>query len=84
MKDNIKPGKIDGVLIKELKVWKDKPDLEQDIEPGIFMEVLRDDDEMLKKFGQSNFTIAHKGTIKAFHWHKEQGTKKYQLSSKAA
>ena len=43
MKDNIKPGKIDGVLIKELKVWKDKPDLEQDIEPGIFMEVLRDD-----------------------------------------
>lgn len=72
MKDNIKPGKLDGVLIKELKVWKDKPDLKQDVEPGIFMEVLRDDDEMLKKFGQSNFTIAAKNTIKAFHWHKGQ------------
>jgi dTDP-4-dehydrorhamnose 3,5-epimerase len=63
---------IDGVKIKELKVFKDKPDLEQDIEPGIFMEVLRDDDKMLNHFGQSNFTIASKGIIKAFHWHKNQ------------
>lgn len=84
MKDNIKPGKIDGVLIKELKVWKDKPDLEQDIEPGIFMEVLRDDDEMLKKFGQSNFTIVHKGTIKAFHWHKEQDDLWFLATGRAA
>lgn len=63
---------IDGVKIKELGVFKDKPDLEQDVEPGIFMEVLRDDDDMLSRFGQSNFTIAGEGTIKAFHWHKHQ------------
>lgn len=63
---------IHGVKIKKLKVWKDKPDLEQKVEPGLFMEVLRDDDKLLKRFGQSNFTIALKGTIKAFHWHKHQ------------
>ena len=63
---------IDGVKIKELKVWHDKPDLKQKVEPGVFMEVLRDDDRLLSKFGQSNFTIAYKGTIKAFHWHKYQ------------
>ena len=63
---------ISGVKIKELKVWRDKPDLKQKVKPGVFMEILRDDDGLLKKFGQSNFTIAHKGTIKAFHWHKYQ------------
>ena len=47
---------IHGVKIKELKVWKDKPDLDQNVEPGIFMEVLRDDDKFMKHFGQSNFT----------------------------
>ena len=77
-------GKIDGVKIKELKVWKDKPDLKQDIEPGIFMEVLRDDDKLLKKFGQSNFTIAYQGTIKAFHWHKYQDDLWFLASGKAA
>ena len=69
---NIKPGKIAGVKIKKLKVWKDKPDLKQKAEPGIFAEILRDDEKLLKHFGQSNFTIAHKDTIKAFHWHKYQ------------
>ena len=63
---------LHGVKIKRLKVWKDKPDLDQKVEPGIFMEVLRDDDKPMKRFGQSNFTIAHKGTIKAFHWHRHQ------------
>ena len=63
---------IHGVKIKKLKVWEDKPDLKQKVEPGFFMEVLRDDDKLLKRFGQNNFTIAHKGTIKAFHWHKHQ------------
>ena len=72
MAKNIANGKIAGVKIKELKVWKDKPDLKQKVKPGAFMEILRDDDKMLKKFGQSNFTIAGKGTIKAFHWHKHQ------------
>lgn len=67
------PTNIDDVKIKELKVFKDKPDLDQPgIEPGVFMEVLRDDDNLMSSFGQSNFTIAPKGTIKAFHWHKYQ------------
>jgi len=81
---NITNGKIDGVKIKELKVWKDKPDLEQNVEPGVFMEVLRDDDAMLKKFGQSNFTIANSGTIKAFHWHKYQDDLWFLASGRAA
>lgn len=75
---------IDGVKIKELKVFRDKPDLLQKVEPGIFMEVLRDDDELLKRFGQSNFTIAHKDTIKAFHWHKYQDDLWFLATGKAA
>ena len=42
---------LHGVKIKRLKVWKDKPDLDQKVEPGIFMEVLRDDDKPMKRFG---------------------------------
>jgi len=75
---------IDGVKIKELKVWHDKPDLKQKVEPGVFMEVLRDDDQLLSKFGQSNFTIAYKGTIKAFHWHKYQDDLWFLATGQAA
>ena len=75
---------IAGIKIKELKVFKDKPDLDQDIEPGIFMEVLRDDDDLLARFGQSNFTIANNGTIKAFHWHKYQDDLWFLASGRAA
>lgn len=64
---------IKDVVIKELKVFKDTPDIDQaDVEPGIFLEVLRDSDKLMSKFAQSNFSVAHKGTIKAFHWHKFQ------------
>ncbi len=64
---------INGVKIKQLKVWKDKPDLTQpDVVPGFLMEVLRADEGLLKKFGQTTFTVANSGTIKAFHWHKKQ------------
>lgn len=82
--DQITDGKIKGVRIKALKVWKDKPDLEQTVEPGIFMEVLRDDDELMSRFGQSNFTIAYKDTIKAFHWHKSQDDLWFIASGRAA
>lgn len=76
---------IDGVKIKDLVVHRDKPDLDQPgVEPGIFMEVLRDDDNLLKRFGQSNFTIAPKDTIKAFHWHKEQDDLWFLASGRAA
>ncbi len=64
---------IDGVKIKKLKVHEDIPDTSNsDEKQGYLMEVLRDDDKLLKKFGQTTFTLAHPGTIKAFHWHKRQ------------
>lgn len=64
---------IEGVIIKELKVQKDTPDVpDQKIMPGFLMEVLRGDEGLLKKFGQTVFTVAYPGTIKAWHWHKKQ------------
>lgn len=76
---------IEGVKVKELRAYKDKPDLDQpNVEPGIFVEVLRDSDKLMFKFAQSNFSIAHKGTIKAFHWHKEQDDLWFIASGRAA
>lgn len=73
----IKPNKIknmiDGVKIKKIKTHNDVPDTNEPGErPGFLMEVLRDDEGLLEKFGQSTFTVAYPGTIKAFHWHKKQ------------
>jgi dTDP-4-dehydrorhamnose 3,5-epimerase len=39
---------------------------------GFFMEVLRDDDRLLKKFGQYSMSLTYPGVIKAFHYHKLQ------------
>jgi dTDP-4-dehydrorhamnose 3,5-epimerase len=55
---------IEGVKIKTLVRHCD--------ERGYFVEVLRDDDGLLERFGQSSYTIAHPGVIKAFHWHRRQ------------
>jgi dTDP-4-dehydrorhamnose 3,5-epimerase len=74
---------IDGVKIKKLKVFKDEPDLEQKVKAGIFMEILRDDDDLMSRFGQSNFTVAYKGTIKAFHWHRYQDDLWFVATGKA-
>ena len=64
---------IRDVIIKQLTVHKDIPDREDDnLEPGFIMEVLRDDDDLLTRFGQTTFTVAYKDTIKGFHWHKKQ------------
>jgi len=74
---------IEGVKIKNLKVWPDIPDTPSSSIPnsggeagggrsGFLMEVLRDDEGLLKKFGQTTFTVAYRGTIKAFHWHESQ------------
>lgn len=65
---------IEGVKIKKIKVHEDahKQDEEVVKRPGFLMEVLRADDGLLKKFGQTIFTVAYKGTVKAFHWHKKQ------------
>jgi len=75
---------IEGVVIKKLKVRKDIPDTdEQTGTPGYLLEVLRDDDGLLKKFGQSTLTVAYKGTIKAFHWHERQDDLWFAATGKA-
>ncbi len=64
---------IDGIIIKKLKVFDDRIDPgEQIATPGFLMEVLRSDEGLLKKFGQTTFTLTHPGAIKAFHWHQKQ------------
>ena len=55
---------INGVKIKKLTTHTD--------DRGYFREVLRDDDNLLTKFGQTSFTKTYPGVIKAFHWHKKQ------------
>lgn len=55
---------IAGVIIKKLVTHAD--------DRGYFREVLRDDDELLKRFGQTSVTETYPGVIKAFHWHKKQ------------
>ncbi len=55
---------IEGIVIKPLTRHCD--------ERGFFLEVLRDDDHLMERFGQSSFTMAYPGVIKAFHWHRKQ------------
>lgn len=64
---------IEGVIVKKLRVYQDEPDVDQPgIEPGYLMEIVRSDEGILKKFGQSTMSVANPGTIKAFHWHERQ------------
>jgi len=64
---------IDGVQIKKLQVHADISDTDELLnEPGFLMEVLRDDDNLLKRFGHTTFTVASQGTIKAWHYHERQ------------
>ena len=77
--------RISGVIVKNLIVHQDISDTEEQLgKPGYLMEVLRDDDKLLRKFGQTTFTISHKNTIKAFHWHKKQDDLWFIASGKAA
>ena len=55
---------IDGVRIKQLKVMPD--------ERGYVMEILRCDDDMYEKFGQTYITACYPGVIKGWHYHKVQ------------
>ncbi len=41
-------------------------------ERGFFVEVARDDDGLLRRFGQASYTLSYPGVIKAFHWHVRQ------------
>ncbi len=55
---------IDGVKTKELRVIPD--------ERGWLMEILRNDDDIFKEFGQVYITTAYPGVTKAWHMHKKQ------------
>jgi dTDP-4-dehydrorhamnose 3,5-epimerase len=55
---------IDGVAIKKLRVIPD--------ERGRLMEVLRCDDEIFEKFGQTYISVTYPGVVKGWHMHKLQ------------
>lgn len=57
-------GRIHDVVVKKLVTHSD--------DRGYFREILRDDDGLLERFGQTSFTKTYPGIIKAFHWHKWQ------------
>lgn len=55
---------IDGVQVKQLAIHED--------ERGRLMEILRVDDSLFKKFGQTYMTVCKPGFAKAWHRHKVQ------------
>jgi len=56
--------KIDGLLIKKLKLIPD--------ERGFLMECMRNDDSFFSKFGQVYISGVYPGVVKGWHYHKEQ------------
>ncbi len=56
--------KIQGVKFKKLIRHSD--------ERGFFEEVVRDDEDIVKKFGQLSASKTNPGVIKAFHYHEHQ------------
>jgi len=68
-------SEISGVVVKNLMKHTD--------ERGYFMEVLRNDDKLLSKFGQSAVSLTYPGVIKAFHWHKKQDDFFFVVSGEA-
>ncbi|MEI4790611.1 dTDP-4-dehydrorhamnose 3,5-epimerase family protein [Bacillus sp. FJAT-53060] len=55
---------IDGVQTKKLMKHCD--------DRGFFAELIRDDEPMLKRFGQASWSKSFPGVIKAFHYHEKQ------------
>lgn len=55
---------IEGVFHKKLVRHSD--------DRGFFMEILRDDDQLLRRFGQASLSKSYPGVIKAFHYHERQ------------
>jgi len=55
---------IHDVVVKKLATYSD--------DRGYFREILREDDRLLRHFGQTSFTKTYPGVIKAFHWHEDQ------------
>lgn len=57
-------GEILGVTVKRLVRHPD--------DRGFFQEILRDDDHLLRRFGQASLSMSYPGVIKAFHYHERQ------------
>lgn len=55
---------IKDVIVKKLTRHLD--------DRGFFMEILRDDEALLKRFGQASMSKSYPGVIKAFHYHEKQ------------
>ncbi|WP_096189359.1 dTDP-4-dehydrorhamnose 3,5-epimerase family protein [Evansella halocellulosilytica] len=55
---------IDGVKVKTLMKHCD--------DRGFFAEVLRDDEQLLERFGQASWSMSYPGVVKAFHYHENQ------------
>ncbi len=57
-------GHIEGVHVKPLVRHPD--------DRGFFQEILRNDDHLLRQFGQASLSMSYPGVIKAFHYHERQ------------
>lgn len=55
---------IEGVYFKKLMKYCD--------DRGTFMEIIREDDGILERFGQASASMSYPGVIKAFHYHQHQ------------
>lgn len=55
---------IEGVRHKTLQKHCD--------DRGFFAEVVRDDEDLLERFGQMSVSMSYPGVIKAFHYHEKQ------------
>ena len=55
---------IEGVKVKKLIKHCD--------DRGTFMELVRDDEDLLSRFGQASMSMSYPGVIKAFHYHEKQ------------
>jgi dTDP-4-dehydrorhamnose 3,5-epimerase and related enzymes len=55
---------IEGVRVKPLVKFAD--------DRGYFMEIVRDDEDLLSRFGQVSCSLTYPGVVKAFHYHERQ------------
>ncbi len=55
---------IDGAVVKQLRVVPD--------ERGYLMEMLRSDEPVFERFGQSYVTACYPGVVKGWHYHRKQ------------
>jgi dTDP-4-dehydrorhamnose 3,5-epimerase len=55
---------IEGVKVKRITKYCD--------DRGFFAELVRDDENLLERFGQASMSMSYPGVIKAFHYHEKQ------------